>query len=280
MTLDEIADRLYALEPAEFTAARDQAAKQHREHAREIKALRRPTAGAAVVNALARSEPELLDQLLALGPALAKAQQDGDGVALRQLGDRRRQLIEAVVQQAAGATDRPVTAAARGEVASTLEAGLVDTAAADAVRSGRLVRPLAFAGFGGVDLADAVALPSRSARRAPKQPTPPEPGPGPAQLAAAESAALEAAGALDDAVRHHAATVDAQEQAVHQWGRARAVLLDLQERLAQSEREVVAAEKRVVGEQERRDRADAALADAQSSAETARAALDALLRPG
>ncbi len=278
MTLDDIADRLYGLDPAQFTAARDQAAREHPGHAGEIKALRRPTAGAAVVNALARAEPELLAQVLKLGPALARAQQDGDAVALRELGAQRRQLVDAVVRQAATSAGRSLTPAVRAEVSSTLEAGLVDAAAADAVRSGRLVRALAFAGFGGVDLADAVALPEPAPRRTPKQPPPPYTGPSAAELAAAESAALEAGGALDDAVRKRAAAVDAQRQAAERVVQSKRMLTDLEAQRVDAQQELAAAEHHQADERERRDRADAVLSTAEGAAEAAREVLDALRR--
>lgn len=78
MTLDDLADRLYALAPEDFTAARDAAAKQARAAgdaplAKQVKALRRPSVGAWLVNRLATQEADLLDQLLSLGPALAQA---------------------------------------------------------------------------------------------------------------------------------------------------------------------------------------------------------------
>ena len=122
-----------------------------------LKALRRPTVSAWLVDLLAVQEPDLLGSLLALGPELARAQAAGQGDELRRLGAQRRELVEAVVDRAVQLGDRTVTAAVREEVAGTLEAALADPASADAVRSGRLVRPLSYAGFGGVDLDGAVA---------------------------------------------------------------------------------------------------------------------------
>jgi hypothetical protein len=51
MSVDEIADRLYALRPQEYTQARNQAERElrkagEREHADQVKALRKPTAAA------------------------------------------------------------------------------------------------------------------------------------------------------------------------------------------------------------------------------------------
>ncbi|MGZ6827318.1 MAG: hypothetical protein ACXVGH_11035, partial [Mycobacteriales bacterium] len=81
---------LYALPPEEFTAARDAAAKADR----SLKALRRPTVAAWVVNTLVRREPALVEDLVALGAALAQAQQAGEGRQLRERAGRRRALVE------------------------------------------------------------------------------------------------------------------------------------------------------------------------------------------
>ena len=55
VTVADVADELYALSPAEFTAARDERARQvraagQRDEAAAIKKLARPTASAAVAN--------------------------------------------------------------------------------------------------------------------------------------------------------------------------------------------------------------------------------------
>jgi hypothetical protein len=161
---------LYQLPPEDFTAARDAAAKQakadgDRSAAAELKALRRPSVAAWLVNRLAQTESELLDSLLALGPELAEAQAAGSGDLLRELGAQRRSLVDAVTDRAVRLAERDVAPAVRVEVSDTLEAALADPASAQAVRSGRLVRGLSYAGFGGVDLDGAVACP-RGALRA------------------------------------------------------------------------------------------------------------------
>jgi hypothetical protein len=155
---------LYALPPEQFTAARDEAARQAKadgdpDAAKALKALRRPSVAAWLVNRLAADQADLLEQLLALGPALAQAQAGGHVDQLRALGQQRRQLVEAVADAAVGVSGRGVGTAVRDEVVGTLEAALADPASGQAVRSGRLVRALSYAGFGGVDLADAVAEP-------------------------------------------------------------------------------------------------------------------------
>jgi hypothetical protein len=279
--LEQTADRLYALPPEQFTAARTASAAEAKQAgdkplATAVAALRRPTVGAWLVNMLARAEPGLLEELLALGPALAEAQSKGQGAALRELGEQRRQLVSAVTAKAFEAAGRPDSAAARQEVESTLEAALADAATAQAVRSGRLTRALSYAGFGGVDLDGAVAA-------GPKRPAPGREAPAArdtraGRVAAAEAAAHGAAGALDDAVRaceqagreHEAAGRGAQEAAA-EVGRAEQALQEARDR-----RDLADQEARRAGRAE--DKAVHAVEEAQRVAGKARAALDRLRR--
>jgi hypothetical protein len=152
-----------------------------------------------VVNLLARAEPDLLDQLLVLGPALAEAQRDGQGDVLRQLGQQRRELVGAVTATAVGLAGRAVASAVRAEVEQTLEAALADPLpprpSGRAAWSARSPTP--------VSATSTCRAPWPQARPA----AGPIPGPQatttrePQALAAAESRALDAAAALDDAVR-------------------------------------------------------------------------------
>ena len=62
------------------------------------------------------------------------------------------------------------TATVRDQVTSTLTAAVADPTAEAAVTSGRLVSPLSYAGFGEVDLTDAVATPLHVVRQQEKKP--------------------------------------------------------------------------------------------------------------
>lgn len=288
MTLEEITDHLYGLPPEEFTAARAAAAKQDRDNAKAIAALRKPTASAWLVNGLVRGEPELLSQLLDLGPALAQAQSAGQGDALRALGEQRRQLVNAVTARAFALVDRTPAGPALAEVAATLDAALADPASAEAVRSGRLVRALSYAGFGAVDLDGAVAGPvaARGAGPARIPDAPAKAATSPAakpdtrarDIAAAEERALEAAGALDDAARAcegaQTALAGAQD---HEAAATQAVI-------AADQALVLAREARTATEDATRkatrqaSKAEQSVQEAQAKAEKARALLDRLRR--
>lgn len=173
--VDEAA-ALYALRPEEFTAARNARGRELRDDDRELAdavlALRRPAPAAWLVNQLVRHRGDELDELLELGEELRAAQAEFDAPAMARLAKQRRALVTALARDAGGLADEldaPVRQPVLDEVAQTLNAGMVDASAAEAVRSGRLVRALEAVGLD-VDLDGAVAggpgggAPTRSAR--------------------------------------------------------------------------------------------------------------------
>src|SRR5205085_10856623 len=114
--------------------------------------------------------------------------------------------------------DRELTAAIEADVAATLEAATADPQLGAAVRSGRLVKPLRYAGFGAMpEVGDAVATPVNKparakTRAAAKQPTPARKStPTPkraesrpsAELTEMRERVLELSGAADDAQRRY-----------------------------------------------------------------------------
>jgi hypothetical protein len=200
--IDEIADRLYALPPEEFTAARDEAAKgaDSADVRKAVKALRKPTAAAHAVNHIVRNRTNDVDALVALGERMRVAMV-GDPAEVRRLAEERRVLI-------AGMVDSDLTTSVQEEVFATFEAATADPGLAAAIRSGRLVKPLRYVGFGTLpDLTEAVA--TRSLAPAKKSPPKPPPDPsGPPErpkpdLAAARKRALELSGVADDAQRRY-----------------------------------------------------------------------------
>jgi hypothetical protein len=194
--VDEIADELYALPPEDFTAARDDAAKaaESAELRKAVKALRKPTVAAYEVNRLVRERTADLEALLDLGDRMRAAMR-GDASEVRRLTEQRRDLVRSLV-------DSGLTAAVQQDVAATLEAATAEPDLGAAVRSGRLVKPLRYAGFGTMpDLDDAVAtrLPAGGKPR----PTTAEPP----DLTAARQRVLDLSGAADDAQRRYEVAV-------------------------------------------------------------------------
>src|SRR3954453_14993202 len=87
---------------------------------------------------------------------------------VRALSEERRELVRGLGHHAADAAGRDLTASVEELVAATLEAATADPELGRAVLSGRLVKPLRYAGFGSLpDLGDAVAtpLPARAAQK-------------------------------------------------------------------------------------------------------------------
>ncbi|MEV4073977.1 hypothetical protein [Nonomuraea fuscirosea] len=150
MDLDEVAGRLYALPPSEFTAARTAEARAAKDAgdvrlSRDIAKLRRPTVSAWAVNRLAREHAAELAELLDVGESLRAAWERQDAGELAELTRRRGEVTGKagrLAREGAG-----LSAAAGTEVDQTLDAAVVDAGAAEEVRRGRLDKPLRFSGF-------------------------------------------------------------------------------------------------------------------------------------
>ena len=171
MDLESAARELYALLPGEFTAARNARAKEaaqdgHKELARQIKALAKPSAAAWLVNLLSRQRSADIAGIVELGHAMSEAQEQLDPQQLRRLGDQRRELLAAVAAEGRKLADelgQKVSAAAVTEAEQTLHAAMADAAAAAAVTSGLLTESLSSNGIDPVELDGRVALPGAGA---------------------------------------------------------------------------------------------------------------------
>ena len=154
----QIADELYALRPDEFAAARDEQVRKARAAgrqplARELGKLRRPTLSAWLINLLWRDQREVLEQLLDVADSLSAAQAEAAGAELRRLTAVRRELETALIRRAHVLADEAgvkVTESVEREAQETLAAALARPEVAAEVRTGRLVKPSSYAGFGTV----------------------------------------------------------------------------------------------------------------------------------
>ncbi|GAA3578793.1 hypothetical protein [Kribbella ginsengisoli] len=159
MDFDEAADALYAAPSADFISRRNELAKQLKADGDQLgstrlKALRKPTVAAWLANLLARESPDDIDDLLALGDEFRQATADLDGEKLRELTPRRHKLLDQLSKSAAELAEREgqkVSADVAQKLRETLDAGLVDPAAGEAVREARLSSALRHVGFGVVD---------------------------------------------------------------------------------------------------------------------------------
>ena len=151
--LDRSVDELFRLPPEQFTAARDELARQvreagDRESASAIKALRKPTLVAWALNQLSRRERAGLEALIASGDDLRTAQRRAlsglEGAAFREAMEQRRKLVRELARQAV----QILREAGRGpqsaedEIARCLEAVSTDPETATAVLEGRLTKPV------------------------------------------------------------------------------------------------------------------------------------------
>jgi hypothetical protein len=148
---------LYGLPPEEFIAARDLLAKEVRtcddRAGRAIKALRKPTIAAWLANQLVRTDPDGIHKLTKLGEQLRETYLSTDNARRRELTRQRHDLVVHLVQVARSraAGGRNVTAQTAERLTETLDAALVDPAAAQLLRTGQLSSALRHVGFGVVD---------------------------------------------------------------------------------------------------------------------------------
>ncbi|WP_248148200.1 transposase [Microbacterium aoyamense] len=269
--LDDIAAELYALPPAEFTAARN--ARAMGPLAAQVKALRKPVVSAWAVDLLVRAGG--LTDALELAAALREAQDDLDAPELARLGRQRRSLVAALAAQAvaaAGEHDVTVSAAAREDIEKTLNAAMMDASAAAAVMTGRLVRPLVASGLDAVDLEGAVAgsTPDGRATAAPSRDDLAERR----ARKAAEKAAREADRAANEATRELARVEAKRDKAQERVDHLAERLDDLERELARVRADAATARSDLERWDRERENAASLARSAEKKATAARDAID------
>jgi hypothetical protein len=158
--VDAVIDGLYALPPGEFVEARNRAAADlrkegRREDADRVKALRKPSAAAAAVNALVRGNRREVDAYLQAALALRDAQFAGKG-DFAAAAKKERETLERLIELG-------------GEpVRQTLLAAAVDEEAAAQMLEAQLERELEPRGF--ETLLAHVSLGAKAAPRAKPKP--------------------------------------------------------------------------------------------------------------
>lgn len=248
----EIADRLYAAHPDTFVAERDRAVADardagDRELATAVGKLRKPTVAAWLVNLLALRRPDLVADLAELAGHLRSAQRDLRGGELRELSAQRRAVVSALVEQAraVAVAEQPELVRAKlplTDVESTLTAALADEDVAAQVRSGRLVRTVAYAGFGEVPrpklrLVTDGAGPTEVSR-APGRPAADQAERAQARRSAAEQALAQAHAGQREANAELERAVKAEEDGGRELAEVEAELAELQRRRTAAEAEL------------------------------------------
>jgi hypothetical protein len=265
-----IADELYALSLGDFTPARDAKAKELKgsDLAARVKALKKPSLAAWVVNLLVRHETDQVEQVLTVGAALREAQASMSGDELRALTRQRRQLTAAVTTRARALSrehGQKVTDAVAEQVEATLTASMVDEGCATAVRSGLLVTALSATGVDAVALDKAVALPEALGFTAPAREAvaPVKPDlhvvPDPDRDEKARKAAQEELDAAEEALA----------EATGSFGTAAAELAELEARSMQVQAEIDELKRRIAELEETADEVDDAIGEAEDARDEA-----------
>jgi DNA repair exonuclease SbcCD ATPase subunit len=283
----EIADELYALALPEFTPARDAKAKELKgtDLAKEVKALKKPSLAAWVLNLLVRHETDQVDQVLQVGAALREAQASMSGDELRQLTRQRRQLTAAVTTQArrlAREHGQKVTDSVADQVEATLTAAMVDEDCGRAVRSGLLVSALLATGVDAVELDRAVALPDAlgfeaTVREAePTKPdlhVVPDPDRDEKALAAAREALEEAEQELTEVTDAYDEAAGAVKDLEARSMQVQAEIDELKRKIAELEETADEVDDEIAAAEEARDEAQEAVAEATKERDAAAKAL-------
>ncbi len=299
MDLEEIARELYALPPSEFTAARNARAGEVRAQgdrglAEQVRRLRRPSAGAWVLDLLAREHPQEVAPVVELGGRLREAMGVLGADDLRALDRQRRELTRAVATRAtalAAEAGQPVNAQVTAAVEESLRAAMVDEAAGRALLTGLLTDTFTTTGLDPVDLDRVLALPSLVPARMAVVTAPADGGSErahPGDDTTAHRAALVAGrAAVREAEDVQSAAQDACVAAARQVTRARTARLELEARRDELARALGAAQSALataVTQESEADRAleqaSAAQARTRAAAQEARSALDAVVRGG
>lgn len=259
---------LYVGSPADFVSERNAQAAQASDPvlAAQIRALKKPSVAAWVVNVFAHERADQLGEALQLAEDLREAQADLDAKALSQLGRERRaltsRLAAAAVELADARGDR-VTPSTRDAVERTITAAFFDPIAAAAVASGRLIRELAPSGDHS-EIADGLVGGGPPSKR--------ETAATPPDEVAARRDRRDAERALREADRAHARAVRdaASADRALRVASLRIDELDRRERDLEAELEAVRNDaKRAHADAERADGEQRGLAERVSETETA-----------
>lgn len=162
-------DEIYAGPPAEFVRERNELAMELRasgdeDDAERIKALRKPSRAAAVLNRLALDEPKSVKAYLGLAEKLRRATSGKvDVKRMRGLAREEGEMLEELVAAAAKIGDG-ASASTLDRVRETLQAAQVDAELRDRVLAGRVEREERAASVGLENLASPPVATPRQAK--------------------------------------------------------------------------------------------------------------------
>lgn len=240
---DDELDRLFHGPLEEFTATRNELAKEVRDGgdaraAERVKGLKKPTRAAWLVNQLGQRKRRGIEKLLALGEELRGLQEEmlAGGVdrdRLRAAAKREQAAIDELVKTAeAIGREHGVGAPVLERVTETLQAASSDPDVAEAIAKGRLQREARASGLGVVG--GAAAAPRPKARKGRDE-------------AAERRARQEAARRRKTAERNLAQAEKRLEREARAVERARDALAEKEDRLREAERDRAAARRELEG---------------------------------
>jgi hypothetical protein len=266
---EEAVDALYGLPLDEFTPRRDDLAKQlraagKRDEAAWVKALRKPSATAWLVNQLARTQRTDARRVLDSGDALRAAQEralarQGGREELADAGHEQADAMRALLTKAPGLLDgkgHSPSQTTLERAAETLRAIPLDDEARAGFAAGRLTREHRAAGLGFA----LTGAPGRTPASRPREEKP---------AARDDAAAREAKRRAEERSRAQAALKEARSR---QRARARAVA-EAERDVKQAQREAERAERRVEKAMAALDQARQKEAEAAAQVEAAEARL-------
>lgn len=277
--LETIAADLYAGPHGDFVSSRNARAKESEDAdlAARIRALRKPSVSAWVVNVFARERAQQLGEALRLADELREAQADVDAVTLARLTRERRALTNRLAADAAAlatARGERVTAATLEAVQQTITAAFFDASAAAAVASGRLVHELEPAAEFPLDLDSVVGGGAPHSPEAPSAPV--DEVRARRELRKAQSALHDAEQAHARAGRDLAAADRDVRDAANRSAQAEARIARLEAELSAARTAVSAVRDEVTTAESRQAQAAEDVATTEKAAEAARRALDRL----
>ena len=273
----ERVDELYGLPLDEFTPARDALAKDlrsagDREGAAWVKALRKPSATAWLVNQLARTQRKDAQRLIEAGEQLQAAQQrvlagKSSSGELARAGVEQGEAVRGLMAKAPGVLDRnghSPSDATLEKAEQTLRAVPLDEQARQEFAAGRLTREHRATGFGLLD-ADGAALaaPSAAPAKPKKEPARKQPKAKPDKAAQDKQRHVEQRARAKQALKDARAAQAARRRAVS----------EAKSGVSQARREAERAERKLRQAEEALERAEAAEADAAERVAEADAAL-------
>ena len=171
-------DRLFGLPLSEFTSARNELAKElrdagSREEAEQVKALRKPSVAAWLVNRVSRERELDVQRLLNAGETLRKAQADaasGQGEAFAEARRDEQRALERLAEAAREIAVREGSGqAAVAQATQTLRAASLTDEGRELLKRGRLTEELEPPGFEALTGLVPAQPPKRRAK--PRQPS-------------------------------------------------------------------------------------------------------------